>query len=175
MMRNETKITARWLGILGLLLALSACDSDQRELQTYIDGVKARPGQPIPPLPEVRPPPSYVYEAGTRRSPFVPDSPRERINADSGINPDPNRPREFLEQEPLDALTMVGTLRDARGPFGLIQDPQGRVHRVTTGNYMGQNHGRITEISESEIFLDEIVSDGLGGYVSRAASVGLND
>ena len=174
-MRTATRTAARWLGILGLLLALTACSSDQRELQTWIDGIKARPGQPIPPLPEVRPAPSYVYEPGDRRSPFVPDAPRERLTTSSDIGPDPNRPRELLEQEPLDALTMVGTLRDARGPFGLIQDPDGRVHRVTVGNYMGQNHGRITGISESEIFLDEIVSDGLGGYVSRAASIGLND
>lgn len=174
-MRKETGLSMRWLPILGLVLALSACSSDQRELQAYIDGVKARPGQPIPPLPEVRPPSGYVYEAGDRRSPFIPDAPRERVNNDSGVNPDPNRTREFLEQEPLDALTMVGTLRDSRGPFGLIQDPQGRVHRVTIGNYMGQNHGRITGITESEIYLEEIVSDGLGEYRSRPAAIGLND
>jgi type IV pilus assembly protein PilP len=70
---------------------------------------------------------------------------------------------------------MVGTLRNARGDYGLIQDAEGRVHRVAVGNYMGQNHGRIMTINESEIVLDEIVADGLGGYVNRPASIGLND
>ena len=66
------------LAMLSLVLTLSACGSADRELQSYIDEVKARPGQPIPPLPEVRPPPSFIYDAGDRRSPFVPDVP-ERV------------------------------------------------------------------------------------------------
>jgi type IV pilus assembly protein PilP len=176
MMLNNTNISARWLALLGLALTVSACSSDERELQAYIDSVKARPGQPIEPLPEVRPPPSFVYAADDRRSPFVPDLP-ERSNAGqlTGIGPDQTRPREFLEQEPLDALTMVGTLRNAVGSYGLVQDSQGLVHRVTVGNYMGQNHGRVMNISESEIMLDEIIADGLGGYINRPASIGLND
>jgi type IV pilus assembly protein PilP len=174
-MFNHSRFGARWLAALGLALALAACGSGDRELQAYIDSVKARPGAPIDPLPEVRPPPSFVYEASDRRSPFVPDAPERVAGQAAGLGPDQNRPREFLEQEPLDALTMVGTLRDTRGDFGLIQDSEGRVHRVTVGNYMGQNHGRIMSISDSEIVLDEIVADGLGGYVNRPASIGLSD
>jgi type IV pilus assembly protein PilP len=174
-MFNHSRNSARVLAALCLALTLAACGSSDRELQAYIDEVKARPGAPIDPLPEVRPPPSFVYEAGNRRSPFVPDEPERVAGQAAGLGPDQARPREFLEQEPLDSLTMVGTLRDTRGDFGLIQDTEGRVHRVTVGNYMGQNHGRIMSITESEIFLDEIVADGLGGYVNRPASIGLND
>ena len=175
-MSNHSTICARWLAMLSLTLALTACGAGERELQAYIDQVKARPGQPIEPLPEVRPPPSFVYAAGDRRSPFVPEPPeRSAVGQAAGIGPDENRPRESLELEPLDSLTMVGTLRNASGVFALIQDQRRRVHRVTIGNYLGQNHGRIMDITESEIFLDEIVADGLGGYVNRPASIGLND
>lgn len=168
---------SRWLALLGLILTVSACSSDQRELQAYIDEVKARPGRPIEPLPEVRPAPSFAYEADDRRSPFVPDAPLRATTAspDAVDGPDPDRPREFLEQEPLDALTMVGTLSNASGSYGLVQDSAGLVHRVTVGNYMGQNHGRITGITESEIQLMEIVPDGLGGYRNRPANIGLSD
>jgi type IV pilus assembly protein PilP len=175
-MPNLSRISPRWLVAFCLTLALSACGPSERELLDRIDEVKARPGAPIEPLPEVRPPPSFVYEAAGRRSPFAPDVPERSIAGEAaGMGPDQNRPREFLEAEPLDALTMVGTLRNARGNYGLIQDSEGRVHRVTVGNYMGQNHGRIMNITESEILLDEIVADGLGGYVNRPASIGLND
>lgn len=174
-MLNLSRNGVRRLTMLSLLLTLTACGSADRELQAYIDDVKARPGQPIPPLPEVRPPPSFVYEAGDRSSPFVPDVPERLAGQAAGLGPDQTRPREFLEQEPLDSLTMVGTLQNARGDYGLIQDSEGRVHRVAVGNYMGQNHGRIMTISESEIVLDEIVADGLGGYINRPASIGLND
>jgi type IV pilus assembly protein PilP len=70
---------------------------------------------------------------------------------------------------------MVGTLSDAQGAYGLVQDSEGLVHRVTVGDHMGQNYGRITNISESEIQLLEVVSDGLGEYYERPAAVGLSD
>ena len=174
-MSNQSRNGSLRLAAFGLLFALSACGSGEREMQMYIDATMALPGSPIEPLPEVRPPPSFVYVPGDRRSPFVPTEPESVAGLAAGIGPDQDRPREFLEQEPLDGLTMVGTLRNARGNFGLIQDSAGRVHRVTIGNYMGQNHGRIMSITDSEILLDEIVPDSLGGYVNLQACIGLSD
>ncbi len=168
------KATLGWLAIVSLPLALSACSAEQGELQAYIDQVKARPGGAIEPLPEIRPAPTYTYQPGDRRSPFIPEV-TIRAAATNGVGPDPNRAREFLEGEPLDSLTMVGTLRNAQGSFGLIQDSGGLVHRVTIGNHMGQNYGRITGITDSEIQLVEIMSDGRGGYYERPASIGLSD
>jgi type IV pilus assembly protein PilP len=89
--------------------------------------------------------------------------------------PDPNRPREFLEQFPLDTLRMVGTLELDSGAFGLVQTSDGLVHRVRVGNHLGQNYGRITAVSDAEIQLVEIISDGLGGYLERPSAVGLSD
>jgi type IV pilus assembly protein PilP len=167
------RLKPRWLAIVGLSLAVAACGSDRRELQAWIDQVKARPGGAIEPLPEILPAPSFAYEPGDRRSPFVPQQP-QRAQASTGINPDLDRPREQLEQEPLDALTMVGTLSNNSGTFALVQDSAGLVHRVTVGNFMGQNYGRVTDINESEIQLVEIIRDGLGGYYERPAAIGLD-
>jgi type IV pilus assembly protein PilP len=168
---------ARWLGLATAIAILSGCGSDMGDLQSYIDEVKARPGGRIEPLPEIRPAPSFVYEAGERRSPFAPDTPQRRGRNDPSAveGPDPNRPREFLEQFSLDTLRMVGTLRGRTGSFGLIQTADGLVHRVAIGNHMGQNFGRIASISESEIALVEIIPDGLGGYIERPAAIGLAD
>ena len=170
MTRNSTRTLTAVLA----LIALGGCASDQRDLQAWIDEVKARPGGAIEPLPEINPAPSYVYQPANRRSPFVPDSPIG-VASDSGIGPDLDRPREYLEREPLDALTMVGTLSNAQGAYGLIQDSEGLIHRVTIGNHIGQNFGRITSILESEIRLVEIIPDGLGGYYERPAAIGLSD
>jgi len=168
------KATGRWLTLAGLSLMISACGSGQRELQAYIDRIKAQPGGAIEPLPEVRPAPTHVYEPGGRRSPFVPDAPQTAV-ASNGIRPDPNRAREDLESDPLDSLAMVGTMSNAEGAFGLIQDADGLVHRVRIGNHMGQNYGRITSITETEIELIEMMSDGRGGFYERPASIGLSD
>jgi type IV pilus assembly protein PilP len=155
---------------------LSGCGGANDDLRAYIDEVKARPGGRIEPLPPVEPAPTFAYEAGTRRSPFMPDAPERRAaGPDSVDGPDRNRPREFLEQFPLDTLKMVGTLADRRASFGLVQTTDGLVHRVAVGNHMGQNFGRIVAISDSQIQLVEIISDGLGGYLERPAAIGLAD
>ena len=70
---------------------------------------------------------------------------------------------------------MVGTLELAGVNYGLVQTSDGLIHRVVPGNYMGQNDGRIVTITESEIELVEIISDGIGGYLEREAAVSLAD
>jgi type IV pilus assembly protein PilP len=176
-MKLEARKTGiRLLACASLVAALTGCGQDNRDLQAYIDRIKARPGGTIEPLPEIRPAPTYEYLAAERRSPFVPDVPQEVAFGPNSANmPDFDRPREELEKLPLDSLTLVGRLRNTTGDWGLIQDPEGLVHRVTIGNHMGQNYGRITDITDSQIFLVEIVRDGRGGYMERPSSIGLND
>jgi type IV pilus assembly protein PilP len=158
--------------------ALGACGGDMDDLDQYINSVKAKPGGRIDPLPEITPYEVFTYLADAEglRSPFVPDSPQAAAGiAAGGTRPDPERSREFLEQFPLDTLRMVGTLQLGETQFGLIQTSDGLIHRVIPGNYMGQNDGRIIVVSESEIELVEIISDGIGGYLEREAAVGLAD
>ena len=69
---------------------------------------------------------------------------------------------------------MVGTLRLQDRTYGLIKTKDGLVHRVQVGAYVGQAEGRITEISPSKISVVELVPDGVGGYMERAAALALN-
>lgn len=170
-----SRLSPRLLAVAVAAATLSACSGANDDLRAYIDDVKTRPGGRIEPLPQIQPAPTFAYEAGARRSPFVADAPQRRVSNDPNAvdGPDRNRPREFLEQFPLDTLRMVGTLADRRASFGLVQTRDGLVHRVTVGNHMGQNFGRIVAISDSEIQLVEIISDGLGGYLERPAAIAL--
>ena len=177
MIARQYQSGRRALLIVLAAVALGACSGNTDDLRAYVDEVKARPGGRIPPLPDITPAPSFAYVADGRRSPFVPDTPTIAVNQnpDAVQGPDPNRPREFLEQFPLDTLRMVGTLQMNAGEFGLLQTSDGLVHRVSVGNYVGQNYGRISDISDAEIELVEIIPDGLGGYLERPAAVGLSD
>jgi type IV pilus assembly protein PilP len=175
-MLTRSKVLTRSLAAAVLAATLSACSGGNDDLRAYIDQIKARPGGRIDALPQVQPAPTFAYEAGTRRSPFVADAPQRRRTGPGAVDgPDPNRPREFLEQFPLDTLKMVGTLADRRASFGLVQTADGLVHRVAVGNHMGQNYGRIVAISDSQIQLVEIIPDGLGGFLERPASIALAD
>jgi type IV pilus assembly protein PilP len=158
-------------------ICLTGCSGDMDDLDRYINDVKARPGGRIDPLPEITPYEVFTYVADTEglRSPFVPDSPQAAADPSGGARPDLRRSREFLEQFPLDTLNMVGTLAIGNATYGLVQTRDGLIHRVTHGNYVGQNDGRITAVTESEIQVVEIISDGIGGYLERDAAIGLSD
>lgn len=158
-----------------LSLGIAACGGDMDDLDQYINEVKARPGGRIEPLPEITPYEvfTYVADAEGLRSPFVPDSPQASSAGAGGTRPDPDRSREYLESFSLDTLGMVGTLYIGETMYGLVQTADGLIHRVVPGNYLGQNDGRIAQISESEIELVEIISDGIGGYIERDAAISL--
>jgi type IV pilus assembly protein PilP len=175
----KTLLTLRNGLILTLAVAaLTACASDNDDLDQYINEIKAKPGGFIEPLPEITPYEIFTYVADAQqvRSPFVPDTPQVSAGgAGRGPRPDPDRSPEFLEGFPLDTLRMVGTLDIGNTMYGLVQTSDGLIHRVVPGNFMGQNDGRITAITESEIDMVEIISDGIGGYIERDAAISLSD
>lgn len=163
--------------MLGLALAfLGGCSRDVSDLEQYIAKVNARKGQRIEPLPQIKPYETFVYSASDLRSPFEPTvEDRGELVSNNNIRPDQTRAREFLEQFPLDTLRMVGTINLGGGEYALVKTADGLLHRVREGNHMGQSEGRVVEISDSEIKLIEIISDGLGGYIERPAAVALSD
>lgn len=170
---------ARILGIAFAALALAGCGQDMSDLEEYAMEVKSRTSRNIEPIPQPQPYEPFVYEAGGRRDPFLPLlQGREEALAGSGgqggaIRPDLNRPKEPLEEFPLDSLRMVGTITMNKRAYALIKAPDAVVHRVSVGDHLGQNYGKITGISETEVVLMEIISDGFGGFVQRPATVAL--
>lgn len=157
------------------MLALSAtgCVGGNDDLDKYINEVKARPGGRIEPLPQVKPYETFTYEAQALRSPFQPDTSKARASA--GPRPEANRPKEYLEQFPLDTLKMVGTLQKNNQRYALLRAQDGLVHRVVPGNYIGQNDGRVVSVTDGEVKIEELVPDGIGGFYKRSAGIGLSD
>lgn len=156
-----------------VVLLVTGCGGGQQDLLRYIDEVKARPGGRIDPLPQIKPYETFTYEAQTLRSPFLPDSPQGRAAA--GPRPDTARPKEFLEQFPLDTLRMSGTLTQGNVTFGLIQTTDGLLHKVVPGNYLGQNDGRVVAVLPAEIQVEELVPDGMGNFYRRSAAIALKN
>lgn len=171
-------MSAARLLLLGLALLASACAQDMDDLEQYALEVKSRTSKNIDPIPQPKPYEPFAYEAGDRRDPFLPilqsrDSALAAAGGAGAIKPDLNRPKEPLEEFPLDALRMVGTITMQQRAFALIRAPDAVVHRVSVGDHLGQNYGKITGISETEVVLMEIIPDGLGGWIQRPASVAL--
>lgn len=156
-----------------LLTALAAgCSSRDSELDEFIKQTKQEQPGGVQPLPEVKPYDSFVYADAELRSPFMPmGGARSGATTARPIQ----RNREFLEQFSLDTLQMVGTISMGGRTYGLVKTRDNGIQRVLPGNYLGQNEGRITKIEPSKINITEIVPDGLGGFMERAAALPLNE
>lgn len=170
----------RNLLIMVLCSLLAACaPQGMDDLERFVEEVKSRQPKPIDPIPQMKPVETFVYLAGERRDPFRPLQQTEEQEIaqaqNNGVHPDFSRQKEELEQYPLDALRMMGTLQQSGTIWGLIANQEGALYRVKTGNYMGKNHGQITRISEDRIELTEIAPDSRGGYEERHAILAISD
>lgn len=180
-MKSTMDRPGRIAWLLSLSTLVAACSGGQNDdLRQYTEEVRARQNTRVEPLPEFKPYETFLYQAGELRSPFRPSAggtPDDILteSRDNGVRPDSNRPREALEAFPLDTLRMVGTLDQGGQSWALVRANDGTIHRVQPGNYLGQNHGRIVNITEYEIELVEIVPDGLGGWIERQASLALSE
>jgi type IV pilus assembly protein PilP len=170
-------VLTAFLAVL-LMLLMVGCTDDRDNLNRYIAEVKARPAAPIPPIPAVRTYTPYVYDGLSGRDPFrrsTSEGSDETVvgTVGDGPRPDLQRTREYLERFELDTLTMVGTFSKESSDWALIRDPDGVVHRVSVGNYMGKNHGKVSKIDPDEVDLSEFIADGAGGWLVRPASMEL--
>lgn len=164
--------------LLSLVSLLVACSPSGKyaDLDAFMAEKRAAPSGKIDPIPAMKAYRAFTYSASGLRSPFSkPIDVKEiaRLEANANVKPDLAREKEFLEQFSFDSLHMVGTLKLAGTLWALIKDPDGGVHRVRVGNYLGRNHGRITELSENYLSVVEIVSTGGDGWVERPRSLEL--
>lgn len=151
------------------VVLVAACSGDDHEDQRqWMNEVSKDIRGKIPPLPEVKPYEPVPYDAGNLIDPFKPAKigPEQRKNGGGGLRPDMDRPREPLEAYPLESLKYVGVMTRKKISYALIQ-VDGSLYQVRTGNYLGQNFGVITKVSESEIALKELVQDSAGDWVER--------
>ena len=157
---------------------LAGCSSDGLEdLRDFVKNAHADRKPKIEPLPEIKPYEAFAYAASDLTNPFSPANLRpQSIQAKSGgPRPDMNRRKEPLEDFPLDALKMVGTLSKGKQSWGIIQTADGAVYRVQKGNHLGQNFGRITRVTDEKIDLIELIQGAMGEWVEREANIAIQE
>lgn len=165
----------RYLLLVIAIGLLSACDSSQGDdLDKFIRDAGKDMRVKIPPIPEVKAYFPVDYNAdGSLIDPF---KPRKATSKGGAAEPDMSRPRDPLEAFPLPSLQYVGLLSNKKQKYGLVKTPENITQQVKVGSYMGQNFGRVTEITESEIKLKETVQDdATGDWVEHATSINLQE
>ncbi len=161
---------------------LAACaPSNETELRQWMAEVRQQVRPVTQSVPEPKEFTPYSYESRTLVDPFdaqkvvmaVARQQQVRATA-SSIRPDLERRRETLEGFPLDQIKMVGTMRQKSLNVALLESG-GATHMVRVGNYVGQNFGLVTRISETEVQIKEIVQDAAGEWVERPAKLELQE
>ena len=166
--------------VAGLAAVLCGCGPglDLSDLQSFTENALENHEPRIDPPPEIEPDEIFLYTAQDLTDPFLP------LNLRDGQEPladetagdeifEPERRRDALEQFPLDSLAMHGTLRREEHIWALVRAPDGGVHRVTLGDYLGQNNGKIIDVSEGEIMIREVVKSHSGRWQERKAALPL--
>lgn len=155
-------------------LALAACGGEYDDLKQFVQNAGQGLRGKVEPLPEVKPYEAFNYNAFDLPDPFKPRK-LAPSKGGGGIQPDLNRRKEALEAYPLENLKMVGTLQQDKMMFAIVKTPDNSLYRVKAGNYMGQNFGMITLVSDTEIKLTEIVQDSAGDWTERGTSINLSE
>lgn len=166
--------------LIALLANLAACgDGGVHEVKQWMDDVKRQTKVSIPKLAEPKKFTPFIYSAKNVVDPYNPNKlavafAKTQSSSNSGFKPDLERRREPLESYPLDTLKMVGTLQKTGLSYALLQADK-TVFQSKVGNYIGQNFGMITKITDTEVELKEIVQDAAGDWVERKAKLELQE
>lgn len=168
--------------LLALLtgLVLTACGGGANDdLRRFVKETHANKKPKVEPLPEIKIPPKFAYDAAHLVDPFenLNLSPHGGQKTVSKKKPLPlhllTKPKGPLEAYPLDALKMVGTLERRKQMWAVIKAPDGSMHRAKRGDYMGKNYGMITKISDDKVILIETVQNAVGDWVDREAGISI--
>lgn len=162
--------------VLLLALLLVACGNDEfQDLQDFVKNSGADLRGQVDPAPEIKPYEPFPYEnSASLPDPFKARKQEAKNAASSGMNqPDFTRPKQELEEFPLESMKMVGYLRKSGAGNAIIRSSEGKLHRVTVGNYVGLNFGQIISVTETEVKIKEMVQDGAGDWLERESSLQL--
>lgn len=164
---------AGYLIILPVLLV--GCGGEEfQDLRDFVRTAGAEMRGKVDPPPDIKPYEPFTYDNTTGLpDPFKPRTDAKNPRRTGQNLPNLDRPKEELEDFPLESLKMVGFLFQRNVGHAVIRSAEGKVYRVKAGNYIGQNFGQITSVSETEIKIKEMVQDSAGDWSERESKLQL--
>ena len=178
MMAMQSRL-ALLASISAVLVGVAGCGGEQGELTQWMDQQKRDVKSSVQPMspPKKFNPQAYVAVNGV--DPFSLQKltvalKQEARQPNSLLGGELNRRKEPLEAFPLDAVTMVGSVIKAGRPYALLRVDR-LLYQVKPGDYLGQNYGKISKISETELTLREIVQDAGGEWIERITALQLQE
>jgi type IV pilus assembly protein PilP len=160
-------------------IGLAACTSDQEELQAWMDQQRREVKPSVQPLDAPKKFDPEPYLASNDVEPFSSQKltvalKQEARQPNSLLSAELNRRKQPLEAFPLDSMAMVGSVNKQGTEYALLK-VDNLLYQVKSGEYLGQNYGKITKITETDVTLREIVQDAAGEWIERTSTLQLQD
>ncbi len=162
-----------------MLSALGACTADNDELIQWMEQQHKEIKPNIAPIfpPKKFDPQPYMGVTGVE-----PFGAQKLIPVGGVANPKSSallaaakaHAAQELESYPLDSMTMVGSLQQGGKAHALLM-VENRLHDVKVGDWIGQNYGQITGITDTQITLRETVQDPTGEWIERTSTLQLQE
>jgi type IV pilus assembly protein PilP len=161
--------------IISSLLLVGCMGEEFQDLRDFVKNSGADMRGKIPPAPDVKPYEPFVYDnLGSISDPFKPRKPDLRAGGKLGLNqPDLDRPKEALEEFPLEALKMVGFMQQKKVGYAIVKAPDSKIYRVKSANYLGLNFGKVLEVTGNEVKIKEMIQDSAGDWTERMSTLQL--
>ena len=164
------------------VVVLSGCGETNREdSQVWMQRERTLhmpTGQPIPePADAQDQVQAYTHQQGVE--PFSTQRLRLAVPADvlmpakATLSPASlTRVRPSLEESPLEAIRLVGSLQRGGAALALLRC-NGLIYSVRVGDRLGQDQGRVSDITLTQLLLRELVLDAAGHETERVVSLAL--
>lgn len=166
--------------LTSIIVLLAGCGGDGLDdVREFVRTAHSDKKPKVEALPELKVQETFAYNRAALPDPFTAYNLKPQLaqgeGGGLGPRPDPNRRKEPLEDYPLEALKMVGTLERGKQIWAVVQAADGTVYRVKTGDHLGQNFGMVTKITEDKVSIIELIQGNLGDWTEREASLALAD
>lgn len=162
---------------------LSGCGgSKEDDVRQWMAEERNRTQPKVAPIPAPKQFTPEPYNNATALEPFSNQKLTQALKRDSSqaaanvalIAPELARRKEPLEAFPLDTMALVGSIIKSGQHVALLK-VDNLLYQVKVGGYLGQNYGKVTKITETEITLREIVQDAVGEWIERVATIQLQE
>lgn len=179
MTRLERFRVGVWLMVGLAVSGLTGCDAEPDGLQAWMDQQRREVQPNVKPLTPPKRFDPQAYERAQSVEPFSSQKltvalKQEARQPNSLYAGEMNRRKEPLEGYPLDSMSMVGSVTRGAKPTALLR-VNNLLYQANVGDYLGQNYGKITAISETEVTLREVVQDAVGEWIERPAALQLQE
>ncbi|KGY10744.1 pilus assembly protein PilP [Vibrio sinaloensis] len=165
------------LALLGLSLFLLGCQANEESLDEFVAQVERKARQDVVDLKPVFDFQISAYQSHNQREPFV--LPQAALVLNQPLakadcwQPVQRRKTGQLERFPLSKLRLKGVMGSGGRVSALVQTPEGNVVKVSSGQYIGLNNGKVTHVADDYLKINETLPDGLGCWNKRSVKLAL--